>query len=112
METGRVSQKEEETMVNIAQIEQQATNGTLSNHTWREHKTHRAESAAVKKALIEAGYTSVRVGHGSGTAWGWLKIHADPLPEQTWQEKDRAIVQIAQRVTGRHGDYDGRINVD
>jgi len=79
--------------------------------SWRKHKTHREETKAVKAALIKAGFTNVRVGHGTGTAWGWLHIHCDPKPSQNFQRKDREVVRIAQAVTGRHGDYDGQINV-
>ena len=69
------------------------------------------ETKAVKQALQSAGYTEVHVGHGTGTARSWLHIKAKELIDQTWQQKDRAIVQLAQQITGRHGDYDGRINV-
>ena len=79
--------------------------------SWRKHKTHRAETAAVKAALIQAGFKNVRVGHGTGTAWGWLHIHCDPKPGQSFQGKMREAIMIAQAVTGRHGDYDGDINV-
>jgi hypothetical protein len=34
------------------------------------------ETRAVKKALVAAGYTTARVKHGTGTAWGWLKSYA------------------------------------
>ena len=95
---------------------------------WRKQPTHAAESRAVKTALIEAGYTGVHVTHGKGTAWSWLHIDvqaqgpgsecycAEVLEERfcgSCREKrnsaDSAVTQIAQRVTGRHGDYDGRI---
>jgi len=98
-------------MINIDQIEREANNGTLAQKRWRIHDNHLAETKAVKKALIQAGYTNVRVKHGTGTAWAWLAIYADAKPNQTWQEKHIDIVRIAQRVTGRHGDYSGEINV-
>ena len=79
--------------------------------SWRNHKTHREETKAVKDALIEAGFTNVRVGHGTGTAWGWLDIHCDAKPGQDWQDKRVEALRIAKSVTGRHGDYDGDINV-
>lgn len=79
--------------------------------SWRKQKTHREETKAVKDALKKAGFTNVRVGHGTGTAWGWLHIHCSPKPGQTYQRTDREVIRIAQAVTGRRGDYDGNINV-
>ena len=79
--------------------------------SWRNHRTHREETKAVKDALIQAGFTNVRVGHGTGTAWGWLKVHCDPKPGQSFQDKRGETTQIAKSVTGRRGDYDGEINV-
>lgn len=70
-----------------------------------------AETKAVKAALIEAGYAGVKVGHGRGTSWGWLHIKCDEKPEQTWQEKYANVEKIAQQVTGRHGEYGGRISI-
>lgn len=65
----------------------------------------KAETKAVKKALLAAGIKA-RVGHGQGTSWGWLYITIDPALKM----REKAIA-IAQRVTGRHGEYDGCINV-
>ena len=83
--------------------------------TWRNQKNHREESKAVKDALIEAGFTNVKVGHGRGTAWGWLKIHCAAKLGQSFprsfQENRVEVIRIAKAVTGRHGDYDGEINV-
>jgi hypothetical protein len=79
--------------------------------TWRNHKTHREETKAVKDALIQAGFTNVKVGHGTGTAWGWLIIHCDNKPGQSYEAKRLEVLGIAKAVTGRHGDYDGDINV-
>ncbi len=70
------------------------------------------ETKIVKDALTKAGYKSVRVKHGRGTAWGWLDIKAEQKPSQTWQEYYDDINKIAQDVTRRRGDYNGRINVD
>ena len=98
-------------MINIDQIEQQANDGTLSPKGWRVHNNHSAETKAVKDALIQAGYGNVRVKHGTGTAWSWLDIYADVRPNQSWQDKRIDIIRIAQRTTGRHGDYDGNINI-
>ena len=70
-----------------------------------------AETKAVKAALIKAGYIAVKVGHGTGTAWGWLHIKCDEKPSQDWQGKYSDVEAIAQQVTGRSGDYGGRINI-
>lgn len=78
---------------------------------WRIHTSHASESKAVKAALVEAGYTNVSVGHGTGTAWSWLSIHAKEKPGQSQQDKRLDILCIAQRITGRHGEYSGEINV-
>ena len=103
---------------------------------WRLQATHKEETKAVKSALLAAGLDVRRVGHGHGTAWGWLDIYlARPLEHgcevhgtygdfrdrQTcatckvfWEkctELNRKAVEVAQKVTGRHGDYDGEINV-
>ena len=79
--------------------------------SWRNHKTHRAETKAVKDALIKAGFTNVKVGHGSGTAWGWLDIYCDAKPKQSYQDKRVEVILIAKGITGRHGDYNGEISV-
>lgn len=79
--------------------------------SWRNHKTHREETKAVKEALLKAGFPNVRVGHSTGTAWAWLAIHCDAKPGQSWQDKRIEALRIAKAVTGRHGDYDGEINV-
>jgi hypothetical protein len=83
------------------------------------------ETKAVKEALAKAGIKS-RVGHGRGTAWGWLEInigsnpHAHASEEYNhsrtdclacmWHEQNhRLALSIAQDVTGRKGQYDGDI---
>ena len=70
-----------------------------------------AETKAVKDALLASGYTVVKVGHGTGTARSWLHIKCDEKPDQTWQDKYSDVERIAQRITGRSGDYSGRINI-
>ena len=67
----------------------------------------REESKAVKAALARAGIKA-RVGHGRGTAWSWLEI---TLPATSGRAQHDKVLYIAQTVTGRHGEYDGRINV-
>jgi len=78
---------------------------------WRNHKTHREESKAVKDALLKAGFTNVKVSHGVGTAWAWLLIHCSAKPGISFQYNRVEVIRIAKAVTGRHGDYDGEINV-
>ena len=70
-----------------------------------------AETQSVKAALTQAGYTGVKVEHGRGTACGWLHVKADEKPGQTWREKNADCERIAQQVTGRQGEYGGRINI-
>ena len=74
-------------------------------------KSSREETNIVKNALTQAGYTNVKVKHGTGTACGWLKIWADFLPGKGFHLWRGDIIQIAQAVTGRHGDYSGEISV-
>jgi hypothetical protein len=102
---------------------------------WRKQETHKEETKAVKAALVAAGLDVLKVGHGHGTAWGWLHITlAKPLElaceqhgsyrnydqpgcpmcrafAESMQALDRKAVRLAQEVTGRHGEYDGDINV-
>ena len=70
-----------------------------------------AETKAVKGALIALGYTRVKVSHGTGTARSWLHIKCDEKPNQSWEEKYRDVEKAAQYITGRCGDYGGRINI-
>lgn len=90
---------------------------------WRNHKTHREETKAVKQALARRGIKA-KVGHGKGTGWAWLEINlGDPKhrngliidqfglgrytkKERHFQDK---VLLIAQEITGRHGDYSGEI---
>jgi len=73
----------------------------------------RQETATVKRALIKAGFPVRRVKHGTGTAWGWLTVYLEreDLDREAWYARYRQAVSITQQVTGRHGDYDGKINV-
>ena len=91
----------------------------------------RQETKAVKRAL-KAADINAKVGHGKGTAWGWLYIE---IGEGTQWRRDchkgglgsgfcghcprcvnrkvmgHITLAIAQRVTGRSGEYDGNINI-
>ncbi len=69
------------------------------------------ETKAVKQALASNGFTGISVGHGTGTAWGWLHIRINQLNCFSEANTRNGALRIAQRVTGRHGDYDGNINV-
>ncbi|OHB90831.1 MAG: hypothetical protein A3D89_04235 [Planctomycetes bacterium RIFCSPHIGHO2_02_FULL_52_58] len=48
---------------------------------WRNQATHREETKVVKTALRSAGLPVARVGHGTGTAWGWLDIELARSPQ-------------------------------
>lgn len=75
--------------------------------------TRNEETKIVKAALKSAGLPVVKVGHGTGTAYGWLHITLeldDSDRPAANRSMDRAI-KAAMLVTGRHGDYDGCINV-
>ncbi len=77
--------------------------------SWRNHNTHQKEARAVKAALEEAGIPFTRVGHGTHSAWSWLEIYLGTR-ENYLKYGDHALA-IAQRVTGRKGDYYGNILV-
>ena len=97
---------------------------------WRKHETHAAETTAVKRALRAAGLTVLKVGHGTGTSYGWLKasiaassqdhLHLDDNPYLCGHgcpacRENRAMTDLAYKViaeeTGRHGDYCGQTTV-
>lgn len=90
--------------------------------------TRNEETKLVKDALAAAGINS-RVGHGKGTAWGWLELnvgsadqfgnhvidegqshHDCPPCRKIWAVHDAAL-KIAQAVTGRTGENNGDIVV-
>jgi hypothetical protein len=86
------------------------------------------ETKIVKDALKSVGINA-KVEHGHGTAWGWLHINigssdqyghnkANPLHEyrscvicQAHNSLTDVALEVAQIVTGRHGEYSGNINV-
>ena len=72
--------------------------------SWRAHNTHKEETKAVKDALKEAGINAM-VGHGKGTAYGWLEINIGNGNGHLYKQ----TLAIAQKVTGRRGEYDGNI---
>jgi len=98
---------------------------------WRKFENHKEETKAVKKALVR-DYPNIRVGHGTGTAWGWLEIYCNiPRPgtcrcqqenegrkfpetcEEYQIEWRRVSVDLDKRlreITGRTGEYGGRIS--
>lgn len=67
----------------------------------------RTETKMVRAALIKANFRVRKVGHGTGTASGWLKIYLHP---DEWP-REREATFLVQNLTGRHGEYDGRIIV-
>ena len=80
------------------------TNGSTDRHG------RRAETKAVKDALKKAGFEVKRVGHGVGTAWGWLDV---ALNEPYTFARDREAVKVIQLATGRRSpeEYDGNISI-
>lgn len=90
------------------------------------------ETREVKRFLIQKGYKNVRVGHGCGTAWGWLEVSVDiPKPKDcyctlnqygqterchlcknAWSEAYSRVCKEVMDFTGRSGDYDGRTGVE
>ena len=100
----------------------------------RNHHERREETKAVKIALKAAGINS-RVGHGRGTAWGWLHVevgtgasfgdHIEVDHYGCCQDRpnchrcqmlcrlDDETLEIVKKVTGRDQprEYDGNINI-
>ena len=95
--------------------------------SWRAHNTHKEETKAVKDALKETGINAM-VGHGKGTAWTWLEVNIGKNPSNLEHKKNEngfcfgnclaceksreirmKVLKIAQKVTGRDGEYDGNI---
>lgn len=97
--------------------------------SWRTHRSHQEETRAVKAALAAAGFPHARVGHGRGTAWGWLEITVSiPRGEHYWIEEQRhcagncpaclrrwetrtQLLRLVCSLTGRTGDYNGNTNL-
>ena len=90
----------------------------------------RAENKIVKAELTAMGFEDIAVGHGTGTARGWLDICAStskPIHcyceevdrndgrcltcSNFWHSEYTAIKAEAKKVTGRTGEYDGYIQV-
>lgn len=90
----------------------------------RTMRTH--ETANVKAALVTAGYTDIKVGHGTGTAWSWLHVKIVATKPQgctctstmndygqretcqlcraAWREHYSKGGDIVRATTGRHGE--------
>lgn len=91
--------------------------------------TRREETVAVKRALVAAGFdkNNLKVKHGTGTAWGWLKVYAEihHKPEcnceamyrlctpcnALWLDCYRRILEVAIKASGRSVFGDDRINI-
>ena len=90
----------------------------------------RAENKIVKAELTAMGFKDIAVGHGTGTARGWLDINVSTdkpthcycaeVDRNTgrcltcsnfWYSEYTAIKAEAKKVTGRTGEYDGNIQV-
>lgn len=84
----------------------------------------KTETKIIKDALKKAGIDA-KIRHGKGTAWGWIDIfigdpkkrnglHPAPRDNQYTDDEiefQNRIVRLVQKVTGRHGEYDGNICV-
>jgi len=69
--------------------------------SWRNQETHREETKAVKEALAKAGINAT-VGHGRGTAWGWLEINLGPDKSIHWKAgKNHEVLEITQEEASR-----------
>lgn len=62
------------------------------------------ETKVIKKAFAQAGIDA-KIKHGSGSTFGWLFISVNS------KMSSRDIIDIVQFVTGRHGEFDGNINI-
>lgn len=89
------------------------------------------ETKVVKNALSSAGYKVLKVEHGRGTAWSWIHANVEvPKPEgcychtnpwgtvdrcplcgNVWSTHYRAVNQLIEQATGRHGEY-ANVGVD
>jgi len=102
--------------------------------SWRKQSTHREETRTVKEALARAGIHARKVSHGRGTAWGWLEVYLGENPGGLQHEKltdtstpwlcrggcpacernreiDREVYRNIREVTGREGEYNGKVLV-
>lgn len=69
----------------------------------------KAETKAVKAALIAAGFKGVSVKHGRGTAWGWLDIWVDGAFSAG---ENTRVQQIAAQASGRSAYAAGNISIN
>jgi hypothetical protein len=84
--------------------------------TYIEGEYHRREeTTAVKRALVAAGFdnNNLRVRHGTGTAWGWLKIYVDIhiLGPSHWDDSYNRILEVAIKASGRNEYQAKRIGI-
>ena len=78
--------------------------------SWRNFKTNAEETKAVKKALAKIGQSKAKVTHGRGTASGWLKVFIPKQPGDYFAHL-AYFQKYLMEVTGRSGEYDGRIQI-
>ena len=71
------------------------------------------ETKLIKAVLKKAGFEKATVTRGKGTSRDWIHINLklSKLGTAEWQRIRDDVSALAQRVTGRSGDYHGRINV-
>jgi hypothetical protein len=85
--------------------------------SWRKFPDHKSEIKAVKEALRKAGIEA-EVGHGRGTAWGWLEINigdprmrnglkAQPF-EYQYTEEEQALHNKVLKIAQEHPELINR----
>jgi hypothetical protein len=55
----------------------------------------------VRKALKDAGFTGIKVSHGTGTAWGWLDVTVDRSNVGNCRTQHDTVEAIAADAAGR-----------
>jgi len=76
--------------------------------SWRQQESHAQETRAVRQALNVQGIKAEWIRHGRGTAWEWLEVNLGVVARGNHALQDEAL-RIAKSVTGRQGEYNGRI---
>jgi hypothetical protein len=76
--------------------------------SWPQQESHARETRAVRQALNSHGIKAEWIRHGRATAWDWLEINLGKQAAGNRALQDEAL-RIAKSVTGRQGDYTGRI---
>jgi len=67
--------------------------------------TRRQETAAVRRALKEAGYQGIEVRQGQGTAWGWIQVTVTKTQGADWRTMNDEVRNIVIEATQRDTEY-------